>query len=258
MDTQLKNDQQPGGYSSYQGYGDSHKSPEAVEKMLNRDMMLLEYDTDRDIILGAIQSSLKERNYDEAQAFVEQYRAAAKTDEKFAILARMTSDGLNTQKEAEKVQTVLDATPEDDYEVRLSLSERLYKLIPSDENLAQINRYRLILKKPLIQKDAAMDDAKDPAKVVQKVRSISKFFCKGVCIAAIFWCLLFIGLLVGPFATPGAAVLPGVELIYHGYSLYQESKKEDRARNSVIRMITNTAVLLFITILTFILSFLVF
>ena len=116
------------GYGGYEADG-----PESPEKALERDMILEEYRNDKDAILMAIKQAIKARNYKEAQEFIYKYRAAAKIDENFATLSRMTAQGLERDKKIEKIVTVLDATPDDDYDTRIVLYERILKVIPDDE-----------------------------------------------------------------------------------------------------------------------------
>lgn len=127
--------------NSYEGYSEkltSHPDGLSMQKTeaeleLERELLLNEYRNDKEAILLAIKQALKERNYKEAQEFVFKYRAAAKMDENFAVLARMTAQGLESEKKIEKVVTVLDATPDEDYETRIALCERILKIVPDHE-----------------------------------------------------------------------------------------------------------------------------
>lgn len=102
------------------------------EKAMELEMLMEEYETDRDAILLTIQNALKDQDYDEAQAFVYKYRAAAKHDENFKLLARMTAQGLEGAKKIKNIETVLEATAEDDYEIRIALYERILKIQPDN------------------------------------------------------------------------------------------------------------------------------
>ncbi len=254
MDTQNKTNKNVEEYSGYEGYSQNDApSAEVVEKTINRDLMLLEYDVDKDVILGAIKKALKERNYEEAQEFVYHYRAAAKTDEQFEILAKMTADAMKNKKDAEKIQLVLDATPEDDYEVRLSLSERLFKLIPDDENLEQVNHYRSVLHKKPISRELAKKESKAPESVVTAARGVAHGICVTVCIAAILWSMGFIALLALVFSGGLLAVIPAAELLFHIVSLVKQTKKETSAPKSVKRCLINTSIVIGVALLVFIL-----
>lgn len=100
---------------------------------MEREIILQEYQTDRDAILLAIKNALKNRRYQEAQEFVYKYRAAAKNDEDFRVLARMTASGLEKAQSISKFVTALDATPDDDYSVRLELCKRILNVQPENE-----------------------------------------------------------------------------------------------------------------------------
>ena len=102
---------------------------------LEREMSLSEFEEDRDVILMMLKEALRTRNYDEAQEIVHKYRAAVKKDDEFATLARMTAQGIEGAKKVAGIQTVLDATPEDDYETRIALYERILKIQPGNEEI---------------------------------------------------------------------------------------------------------------------------
>lgn len=105
----------------------------ALEREFARDAVLEEYETDRDAILLFIKDAIRERRYQDAQEFVFKYRAAAKTDENFKILARLTAQGLDTEQRIAKVETVLDATPDSDYDTRMALYEQILRIDPGHE-----------------------------------------------------------------------------------------------------------------------------
>ena len=102
---------------------------------LEREMSLSEFEEDRDVILMMMKEALRTRNYDEAQELVHKYRAAIKKDDEFATLARMTAQGIEGAKKVAGIQTVLDATPEDDYDTRIALYERILKIQPGNEEI---------------------------------------------------------------------------------------------------------------------------
>ena len=109
-------------------------TPADKDRSLERDLSLEEYEIDKDFIIQAIKDYLKERRYDDAQELVYKYRAAAKIDENFAMLARLTAQGLEKQSKIAKVETILDATPDDDYQMRVSLYRRILKIDPGNEH----------------------------------------------------------------------------------------------------------------------------
>ena len=102
---------------------------------LEREMSLSEFEEDRDVILMMLKEALRTRSYDEAQEIVHKDRAAIKKDDEFATLARMTAQGIEGAKKVAGIQTVLDATPEDDYETRIALYERILKIQPGNEEI---------------------------------------------------------------------------------------------------------------------------
>ena len=104
-----------------------------AELALERELIINEYRSDRDAILLAIKQAVKDRNYKEAQEFIYKYRAATKFDDNFAVLARMTSQGIENEKKIEKIVTVLEATPDDDYETRIAICERILKIVPDHD-----------------------------------------------------------------------------------------------------------------------------
>ncbi len=109
----------------------SHSS--VVARSVERDLTLEEYREDREVIHEAIKDALKKHDYMEAQRFVHKYRAAIKIDENFAILAKLTAQGLEKDKQIEKVKTILDVTDEKDYTRRQVLYEKLLKIDPTNE-----------------------------------------------------------------------------------------------------------------------------
>lgn len=131
-----------------------------AELELERELLLNEYRNDKDAILLAIKQALKERNYKEAQEFIFKYRAAAKLDENFAVLARMTAQGLESEKKIEKVVTVLEATPDEDYETRIALCERILKIVPDHEGYQkELDRCKNALNPQTTQIEKADDNA---------------------------------------------------------------------------------------------------
>ena len=125
-------------YDSLDGSAD-HVQPNESEvvRAIERDMSLQDYEADKDFILQEIKNNLKERKYNDAQELVYKDRAAAKTDENFAVLARLTAQGLETHSKLDKIDTVMDATPEDDYQTRISLCKRALKVEPTNEKYKQ-------------------------------------------------------------------------------------------------------------------------
>lgn len=132
---QQQNNQDHSDYNSYGASYANHAQPNEsqMQRAIERDMTLEEYELDRDYILQAVKDALKERRYDEAQELVYKYRAAAKTDEQFAVLARMTAQGLEKNSKVDKIDVILDATPEDDYQTRIALCNRALKVDAGNE-----------------------------------------------------------------------------------------------------------------------------
>ena len=141
MDQKQQQSNQDNYNSNYDVLDDSAKQEQPKEsevvRAIERDMSLQEYENEKDYILQAIKDYLKERKYRDAQELVYKYRAAAKTDENFAVLARLTAQGLESHSKFEKIDTVLDATPEDDYQTRMSLCKRALKVEPDNEKYKQ-------------------------------------------------------------------------------------------------------------------------
>ena len=259
METQKQGNSEhyQGGYQhGYQGYssGEAPKS-EASAKAVERDMSLLEYDLDKDYILAELKRNLKEQDFDSAQELVHKFRAAAKGDEQFELLARKTADGINKQKDVERIMTSFEMTPENDYEVRLSLSERMYKIIPSKENLDRINHYRKALHKPVITSDAAMSDAKSNMPAARKaVRSgmstIARIFCFSGTLGIILWWGLMFSIFKFPIIHPSTLVAI-VAFIVHAISYYRLKTKEETALKSGAVFAQNFAINLVAAILIF-------
>lgn len=141
MDFQNKREtlnEEQGGYESYRSDGATRtkandtKRHEA-ELALERDIVMTEYKTDRDVILKAIKESIKRRDYDDAQAFIHKYRFAAKTDDDFSILAKLLAQKLETQQKIEKIQTVIDATDDNDTTALIALNERILRIDPDHQ-----------------------------------------------------------------------------------------------------------------------------
>ena len=145
MDFQNKREtlnEEQGGYESYRSDGATRtkandtKRHEA-ELALERDIVMTEYKTDRDVILKAIKESIKRRDYDDAQAFIHKYRFAAKTDDDFSILAKLLAQKLETQQKIEKIQTVIDATDDNDTTALIALNERILRIDPDHQRNRQ-------------------------------------------------------------------------------------------------------------------------
>ena len=122
-----------GGYASYDEGGQAAQTrafDADEQRVLERNLLMQEYESDRDVILKEIKTALRERRYRDAQEFVYRYRIAAKTDETFAALARMTAEGLENARNIETLETMLDATPEDEYRRRLQLCREILEISP--------------------------------------------------------------------------------------------------------------------------------
>lgn len=213
-----------------------------AERALEREISRQEYETDRDAILLAIKDALKEHRYQEAQEFIYKYRVAAKTDESFTMLANMTKQGLENAKKIEKIELALDATPDDDYDVRMALCQKILKIQPNREpTITEMNRCRAA--KGL---DPLNSHGKAPL-VSQKVQIGIK---KGVSYVALsaflsitFVELIIFGLVLGSGV---ASLIILVEGTLHGVTLL--SKGAAQSPESLIKRILLNAVL-FVAIL---------
>lgn len=117
-------------YNSYNGTGQNANEQSENQLKIERELILMEYETDRDAILKAVKESIKKRDYDDAQAFVYKYRLAAKTDEEFAILAKLLAQKLEAHQKIEKIETLIDATEEGDTKTLISLNKRILRIDP--------------------------------------------------------------------------------------------------------------------------------
>lgn len=141
MDIQNKHEmlnEERGGYESYRRDGATRTNANdtkrhEAELALERDIVMTEYKTDRDVIMKAIKESIKRRDYDDAQAFIHKYRFAAKTDDDFSILAKLLAQKLETQQKIEKIQTVIDATDDNDTTALIALNERILRIDPDHQ-----------------------------------------------------------------------------------------------------------------------------
>lgn len=141
MDIQNKHEtlnEEQGGYESYRSDGATRTNANDTKKheaelALERDIVMTEYKTDRDVILKAIKESIKKRDYDDAQAFIHKYRFAAKIDDDFSILAKLLAQKLETQQKIEKIQTVIDATDDNDTTALIALNERILRIDPDHQ-----------------------------------------------------------------------------------------------------------------------------
>ena len=141
MDIQNKHEtlnEEQGGYESYRSDGATRTNANdtkrhEAELALERDIVMTEYKTDRDVILKAIKESIKKRDYDDAQAFIHKYRFAAKIDDDFSILAKLLAQKLETQQKIEKIQTVIDATDDNDTTALIALNERILRIDPDHQ-----------------------------------------------------------------------------------------------------------------------------
>lgn len=122
-----------GGYQSYGSGGARPGADEAAARDLEREMVLMEYETDRDVILKTIKDALKRHDYDDAQAFVYKYRAAAKQDEEFSILAKLLAQKLESKQKIDKIKTLIEATDEKDTKALIALNERILRIDPDNE-----------------------------------------------------------------------------------------------------------------------------
>lgn len=204
--------------AQYQGYGQEpqHTRPlrpssDRATLNLEREMMLQEYQCDREAILSIIKDALKNRQYQEAQEYVYKYRVAAKTDEEFAVLARMTAQGLEKYQEISKLVTALEATPEDDYRMRMGLCERILKVQPENETYKkELKRCQKALGIKPGAGDAVLMQNGHP--VEPQTQSTTGKIAKGMFWAAlIFNCIIMIA--VADEAITSAAMMLGMGLM---------------------------------------------
>ncbi len=121
-----------GGYQSYSSGGERPNVDEEAARELDREMVLMEYESDRDVILKTIKDALKRHDYDDAQAFVYKYRAAAKQDGEFSILAKLLAQKLETKQKIDKIKTLIEATDENDTKALIALNERILRIDPDN------------------------------------------------------------------------------------------------------------------------------
>ena len=241
---------------SYAGYGaepDIGQSKAKVTKSLERDLTLAEYRDDRDVILTAIKDALRERRYSDAQEFVFKYRAAAAADETFGQLAKMTAKGLEEDKALEKLKVSLDATPEDDYAVRLSLCERMYRMRKDPKVLEDVNKYRTYLNKPLMREDGSLPGPLDLKEQAPKVaRTVADTVLASLC--GIFVSIALIvgttALAIGNGSGGIAFTLALVETVVHAMTMVNWRKKKYEASSYVLKFVGN--ILFFITMISII------
>lgn len=119
-------------YQSYSSYSGAQGQNDSVLK-LERDMAIQEFKDDRDFIIETLKQNIKNHEYEEAQQLIQQYRAALKIDETFAMLATMVKDGIEKNKKIEKFETQLELTPEDDYLQRMKICQDILVIVPDCE-----------------------------------------------------------------------------------------------------------------------------
>ncbi len=176
---------------------------------LEREMSLSEFEEDRDVILMMIKEALKNRSYNEAQEIVHKYRAAVKKDEEFATLARLTAQGIEGAKKVASIQTVLDATPEDDYETRIALYERIMKIQPGNEEaqekLNECKRARgdIVPEKSHVPAASSKNQMSSGAQAVTTIATslINTVKIVAICFFVLVVLILVFALIVG--STPG-------------------------------------------------------
>lgn len=119
-------------YQSYSSYSGAQGQNDSVLK-LERDMAIQEFKDDRDFIIETLKQNIKNHEYEEAQLLIQQYRAALKIDETFAMLATMVKEGIEKNKKIEKFETQLELTPEDDYLQRMKICQDILVIVPDCE-----------------------------------------------------------------------------------------------------------------------------
>ncbi len=120
--------------TGYQSYGEmdpnsatTSSKDESVLK-LERDIAIQEFKDDRDFIIETLKQNIKNHEFTEAQQLIQQYRAALKVDETFAMLAKMVKDGIEKDKKIEKFETMLDVTPADEYTKRIEICKNILRI----------------------------------------------------------------------------------------------------------------------------------
>lgn len=243
------------GYAGYGAEPDISQSKAKVTKSLERDLTLAEYRDDRDVILTAIKDALRERRYSDAQEFVFKYRAAAASDEIFEQLAKMTAKGLEEDKTLEKLKVSLEATPEDDYQVRLSLCERIYRIRKDPKVLEDVNKYRAYLNKPLVKEEDGLPgplDLKDQApKVARTMADTALAVLCGLMVSfAVIVGTIALGL--GDAHGKLAFALALVQIAVHVITMVNWRKKKYEASSYIVKFVGN--ILFFITMIAIIAS----
>ena len=237
--------------TGYQGYGEESQHNSTAVRALEKEFSLDEYNLDRDAILLAIQDALKERNYDEAQALVFKYRAAAKTDEKFAVLAKLVKQGMENAQKIGKIETVLDATPDTDYDVRMALCQKILKIEPNNEKyLEEMNRCRVA--KGLDPVDANGKTPLVPTNVQKGIKKGAAVGCFGVLAFLNAVEILVFGLALG---LGSAALVVLVELAIHGITLVPAKASEGNAGSVTLRILGNIALWIIALVVCFVLVF---
>ena len=230
------------GYAGYGTEPDISQSKSKVTKSLERDLTLAEYRDDRDVILTAIKDALRERRYSDAQEFVFKYRVAAASDEIFEQLAKMTAKGLEEDKTLEKLKVSLEATPEDDYQVRLSLCERIYRIRKDPKVLEDVNKYRAYLNKSLVKEEDGLPgplDLKDRAPKV--ARTVADTALTVICGLMVSFAVLAgtMALAVGSKNGGLAFTLAIVQIAVHFMTMVNWRKKKYEASSYVMKFIGN-------------------
>lgn len=120
--------------TGYQSYGEMKPNSAATSSKdesvlkLERDIAIQEFKEDRDFIIETLKQNIKNHEFTEAQQLIQQYRAALKVDETFAMLAKMVKDGIEKNKKIEKFETMLEVTPNDYYAKRIEICKNILRI----------------------------------------------------------------------------------------------------------------------------------
>ena len=70
---------------------------------IEKDLAIEDYRSDRDYILISFKNALSNRNYEEAQSFVDRYGDAASFDDEFRTLAKLTSEKIEEKRKYDEL-----------------------------------------------------------------------------------------------------------------------------------------------------------
>lgn len=247
MNSQIENknpEKECGEYQTYNSYGGAEQNADEQSEnqlKIERELILMEYDTDRDAILKAIKEGIKRRDYDDAQAFVYKYRLAAKKDEEFAILARLLAQKLEARQKIEKIETLIDATEESDTKTLISLYNRILRIDPDDPK-AQAALQKLTNSDELKKKKKSRRTEDDDADENDREGAASVMLTMGMFFATFISGWLLIKSLYYPISAIGILVLV-LTLALYGYFFipYPQNIKNTTGTSFTVRIVASIA-----------------